>query len=115
MTEIWAIGLVLLSALCGGFAPVLIKIGTRKSFKKITNIIFNKYIIIGMGLYGLGTIFFIPALKGGELSILYPFIATSYIWATFFSNIILKEEINIYKVSGIIFIVIGIISIGIGI
>ncbi|MCB9358383.1 EamA family transporter [Candidatus Woesearchaeota archaeon] len=114
MTEWWAILLVLMSALCGGIAPIIIKVGTRKSFRKIKNIFLNPALILGIGVYALGTVFFVPALKGGELSVLYPFIATSYIWATFFSWKILKEEINRNKWYGIFFIVLGIALIGFG-
>jgi drug/metabolite transporter (DMT)-like permease len=114
MVEAWAIALALLSALLGGTAPVIIKTGTAKDFSKLTNIIFNPHIILGLGLYGLGTIVFIPSLKGGSLSVLYPLIATSYIWSSIFSSKFLGEKINKFKCIGIACIIIGITLIGIG-
>jgi len=99
-TQLWAIGLVLLACLIGSFGPIMLKKASGKSFK-IKNIITNYYLIGGFLFYGLGTILFIPALKGGELSILYPLVATTYIWVSLWSIKFLKEKMNKQKWMGV--------------
>ena len=72
----------------------------------------NKKLIAGLSLYAIATIIFIPALKGGELSVLYPFVALSYVWVSLLSVRFLKERMNIHKWLGILLIIIGVILIG---
>lgn len=76
--------------------------------------IFNIYLIGGLFLVLIGGILFIIALKYGELSVLYPFVATTYVWVTLFSKWFLKEEINSWKWVGIAIILIGVSFIGLG-
>lgn len=112
-TQLWAIGLVLLACLLGSFGPIMLKKASDKPFK-IKGILTNYYLIGGFLFYGLGTILFIPALKGGELSVLYPLVATTYIWVSIWSIKFLKEKMNKQKWMGILLIIIGVIFIGLG-
>ena len=54
------------------------------------------------------------SFRGGEVSVLYPIIATSYIWVSFLSIFFLNEIMNIFKWLGVAFIIAGIVSIGYG-
>jgi len=54
------------------------------------------------------------ALKHGELSVLYPIIAMSFVWVSFLSIIFLNEIMNIWKWAGVITIILGICFIGKG-
>ena len=76
------------------------------------------FILDSMGklnsLYELATIVFIPALRGGELSVLYPFISLSYVWVSLLSIKILKEKMNSFKWMGVALIIIGVSFIGFG-
>lgn len=67
---------------------------------------------MGIIFYALSAIIFIPALKGGELSVLYPFIALAYVWVAFLSKWILKEEVTSMKWIGILLILVGVSLIG---
>ena len=111
MTEIWAIAVVLSAAVLGAIGQLNFKLGSDSMKFKIYEIIKNKYLIIGVLLYGISTVMFIVSLKGGELSVLYPLIATSYIWATILAKKVLNENINIYKSSGVLLIIVGVASI----
>ncbi|MCH8312753.1 MAG: EamA family transporter [Nitrospinae bacterium] len=77
-------------------------------------IIKNYNLLIGIFFYAIATLIFIPALKFGELSVLYPFVATVYIWTTLFSIKFLNENMNKWKWFGIIFIILGVSLIGFG-
>jgi drug/metabolite transporter (DMT)-like permease len=54
------------------------------------------------------------AFRGGELSVLYPLIALSYVWVAILSKIFLGDMMNPFKWAGIIFIMAGVSLIGIG-
>ena len=74
-------------------------------------------IMVGIGfvIYAIAAGVLITALKGGDLSVLYPIISTSYIWISLFSPIFFStDSMNMIKWSGIGFIVIGVSLIGIG-
>ena len=112
--ELWAIGLVISATLVGAFGPILLKKASAKKLSDIRSLMANYYLFGGVGLYAIGTIIFIPALKGGDLSILYPFVALTYIWVSFLSVKFLGEKMNTMKWTGIVMIIIGVSFIGIG-
>ena len=113
-TSTWSIIIVLFACAMGSFAPILIKKGSAKKLRSITSLMSNYHLQGGLALYALGTIMFIPALKGGDLSVLYPLVATTYIWVSFWSIKFLGEKMNTYKWIGISLILIGVIFIGLG-
>ncbi len=111
MTQSWAIVATLFTALLGAFGAFFLK---KSSFSKLNIKIFlNKFTIIAIIFYGLSSIIFIIALKGGELSVLYPIGATSYIWVNILSIFFLKEKMNLYKWVGVIIIITGVTLISI--
>ena len=113
-TEPWAIGLVVLATLIGAFGPILLKKASEKKLSSIKSLVNNHHLFAGVLIYALGTLFFIPALKGGELSVLYPFVALSYIWVSLLSVKFLGEKMNPRKWFGIALIIAGVSLIGIG-
>ena len=91
-------------------AQVFYKIGSAK-----LPVIFTNYpLLLGLLLYALGAVVFVIALKFGEVTILYPIIATSYIWVALLSWRIFGDVLNLYKSIGIIAIFVGITVISIG-
>lgn len=69
---------------------------------------------MGLLLYAVGGTILILSFRGGEVSVLYPIIATSYIWVSFLSIYFLNESMNIFKWLGVFTIMMGIILIGYG-
>ena len=112
--ELWAIGLVILATLIGAFGPILLKKASARKLSKISSLIKNYYLFGGVSLYAIGTMMFIPALKGGDLSILYPFVSVTYVWVSLLSVKFLGEKMNKYKWLGIALIISGVTFIGIG-
>ena len=113
-TQTWAILLVVIATLVGAFGPILLKKASARKLSKISSLIKNYYLFGGVALYALGTLLFIPALKGGDLSILYPFVSLSYIWVSLLSVKFLGEKMNKYKWVGILMIILGVTFIGFG-
>jgi uncharacterized membrane protein len=114
MAELWAIGLVILGTILGAFGPIFFKKASKDFSLNILKLIKNYNLIFGSLSYAVGTFLFIPALKGGELSVLYPFVSLVYIWVSLLSIWILKEKMNKFKWFGILLIIIGVSFIGFG-
>ena len=113
-TKLWAMGIVLSSTLLTSTAQLFYKFGSAKLSLDILSIITNFELIIGMVLYAIGGILLIISFRGGEVSVLYPIFATSYIWVSFLSIYFLGEIMNIFKWLGIFTIMAGIVLIGYG-
>ena len=112
--QLWAIGLVISATLVGAFGPILLKKAHTKKLNSISSLLKNYYLLGGISLYVIGTMLFIPALKGGDLSILYPFVSLNYVWVSLLSVKFLGEKMNPLKWSGIAAIILGVSFIGIG-
>ena len=113
-TQLWAIATVLFGTIIGSFGALYFKIGSKDFSINIKKLIKNYKLILGFLFYGISSIFFVIALTGGELSVLYPFCAASYIWVCLLSMKFLDEKMNKLKWLGIITIIIGITLIGVG-
>lgn len=114
VTQLWAIGLVVLAAFLGSLGPIYLKKSAKDFGLNLKKLIKNYNLIIGLCFYAVGTVLFIPALRGGELSVLYPLVATTYIWVSLWSIKLLKEKMNIFKWLGLFSIIVGITFIGFG-
>jgi multidrug transporter EmrE-like cation transporter len=81
----------------------------------IEKVLTDYWLIGGYGCYAVSALLFIIALKHGELSVLYPIIASTYVWVTFLSPMFFPtDSINWLKIAGVLCIVGGVTTIGIG-
>ena len=106
--------LVLISTIFAALGALYLKKGSSKFGFNINLLMKNRYLLLGVVLYFASSLFFIPALKFGDLSLLYPFTSLSYVWTILLSIRFLKEKMNRFKWIAIILIVIGVSLIGIG-
>ena len=113
-TQFWAIGLVILNTMIGSWGGVLLKLGADRISLSPRNIVTNGKILFGVVLFGLSSILFIIALRGGELTVLYPMVSLSYVWISLMSVYFLKEKMTRLKVFGISLIILGVVCIGLG-
>ena len=88
----------------------------------VNRIDFNQYLTIlnlpfisGFVSYGIGWVFLMLAFKKGEMSVLYPIIATSYIWVSLISPLLFPtDSMTLVKWIGVTIILFGVTMIGIG-
>ena|SRR3989338_5124305 len=113
-TKIWAIGLMVMTTALTSSAQIFYKLGANRLEFDILALLTNYHIAIGICLYAIGSVLMITAFKGGELSVLYPIIATSYIWVGLISWYWFSESLDLLRWSGIIFIFFGVMLVGIG-
>ena len=68
----------------------------------------------GYAMYGLFTIIMVFALQHGELSMLYPIMALSYVWVAIGSVVFVHESISVMQMMGVAVIVSGVAVLGRG-
>jgi uncharacterized membrane protein len=106
--------LVFACTVLGAAAQLLMKIGMAHFSPQPIALLTNYPLVAGYVLYGINTLMLVLALRDGELSMLYPIIALTYVWVTLLSYVVLDETPNIYKNVGIGTIVIGVAVLGRG-
>jgi multidrug transporter EmrE-like cation transporter len=112
-----SIALVFCCTLLGAAAQILMKAGAvNVAHPGVTGVLLamftNLPLLAGYTLYGVSTVLLVLALRDGELSLLYPVIALTYVWVTLLSFAIFRETINAPKLAGITIIVIGVCILG---
>lgn len=132
-TKMSSIILILTAAVATAAAQIVLKIGSafklaglksefqEAGFGIIKNILNPSSDLFHLVVIGTGFFLFMVTLlilargfKGGDMSLLYPIFATSFIWNIFFSRIFLGEHITFFKVIGVLIIVSGIALTGFG-
>jgi len=113
-TKTWAILLVIFTTLLTSAGQILYKKGADNLEFTLSALLHNYPLLIGMVVYAVAGTLIIISLRGGEVSVLYPIIATSYIWVSFLSTYFLGESMNPWKWAGVSTIMLGIIMIGYG-
>ncbi len=111
MNTLLSIIFAILSSVFAAFGQIGLKFGSMKLELKIEKILKNYALVTGLFFYGLSSVVFIIALKGHELTVLYPVAALNYVWVNLLSMKLLKEKINKYKWTGIALIIIGVVLI----
>lgn len=112
--------LVVCCTFLGAGAQLLIKkgadaLGAHPSMVQVAlAMILNPWLFSGYSMYGVSLILLVLALRHGELSLLYPVFAMTYVWVTILSVFVLHESMNPYKLGGIVAIVGGISVLGKG-
>jgi multidrug transporter EmrE-like cation transporter len=110
-----AIALVFLCTLSGAAAQILMKYGANHlTGVGLVGIITNVPLMAGYVLYGVNTVLLVLALRQGHLSVLYPVIALTYVWVTILSPMFFVDHLNVFKVTGVGLIVLGVSLIGVG-
>ncbi len=112
-TAVWAIFVMLLCTLFTSAGQLFFKLGSETASFDLA-LLTNYNLIIGLILYGAGALLLIISLKGGELSVLYPIIATSYIWVSLIAWRYFNEPISSFKILGIMSIILGVSFVGRG-
>ncbi len=80
----------------------------RELFPKLSQIIFNPYVVGGISIYGFTTFVWLVILSRVKLSIAYPMLSLGYVMVIPFSWWLFKESIPKVRVIGAIVICIGV-------
>lgn len=109
--------LVVISVTLSAFGQTAFKIGVeRVSFApdaavigKVLGFAASPYVIAGLLFYGVGTLFWLFALRTLELSLAYPFVAISFIVVFLIGILALGEPFNMMRLAGLLIITLGLV------
>lgn len=93
----------------GAFGGYFFKLATES--KSIKELLFNKFLYIGGGLYFVSALLNIYVLKYLDYTMVLPLTAITYIWTLFISKKFLNEKIGRLKIGGISLVILGVILI----
>lgn len=111
MNIILVIFLTLVAALFTSFSQLLFKKALSKKLNSVMDILGtlrNRAILIGLAGYAVSFTLYLIALSKTQLSIVFPIFASSFIFVTLISSVILKEKITPIRIIGILVIFVGI-------
>jgi drug/metabolite transporter (DMT)-like permease len=107
-----AIVVVLIAAFFGALGQYYFKLAADKLSglrKNPLQLFVNFYLYAAIFLYGLATLMTLIVLPLGELSVLYPLVASSFIWVIIIAKFKLGEQINTWKILGVLSIIVGVV------
>ena len=97
--------IILVSTLLTSVGQILLKYGLAKG-------VLNPPLALGLIAYIASGFLLVYALKFGDLSVLYPVIATSYVWVAILSLIFFGEKLSLMHASGTFLILLGVSLLG---
>jgi multidrug transporter EmrE-like cation transporter len=107
--------LVFCCTFLGAAAQALMKSGANQlAHPSLLGLVTNLPLMAGYTLYGVSTLLLVLALRDGELSLLYPIIALTYVWVTALSFVIFRDHVSVFKLIGVAAIVAGVAVLGKG-
>jgi undecaprenyl phosphate-alpha-L-ara4N flippase subunit ArnE len=110
-TPISAMILVLVASVIGSFGAVFLKLGAAKLKHGLVNL-FGWRLALGVVFFLLSSLFFVTAIKRGELSVLYPIVSVGNIWTLLWSRIVFREPITRQKSVAVGLILLGVFLVG---
>ncbi len=109
---------ILISVFLAVVGQLLLKMGMLRvgkfSFNMSTlvhqyvKILLNPFVIAGLVSFFVGMLIWLYVLSRLELSLAYPFVALNYILILFGSYFLFRETITVYKMIGVVVIIIGV-------
>jgi drug/metabolite transporter (DMT)-like permease len=114
MNIVIAVALTVFATFIGAIGALFMKIGSGAFSLNPAKLLKNWRLLLGYFCYFASTFPFLIALKLADVTFIYPFVATSYIWVIILSYVYLKERMNGWKYLGITFILLGVYFIGLG-
>lgn len=115
-TPVSSMAWVMAGSFIGSFGAVFLKGGAQRLAKEnlIGSALKNWRLAAGVFAYLLSSVFFVRAMKEGELSVLYPLVSLGYIWTLLWSRLFFKEQVTRAKLLGIACILLGVVLLGLG-
>lgn len=112
-TPFISILLFLIASLLGAVGQFLYKSGAETAGRSVCSYLLNARIIAGVACYTAVMILFVAAFrKGGELSVLYPIYATTFIWAAIIGMIAYGTPIKMIHIGGMALLLLGMYMMG---
>ena len=112
-TPAFSILLFVIAALLGALGQYFYQSGAAAASGSIASYVLNARLVAGVGCYIAVMVLFVAAFKkGGELTVLYPVYASTFIWAAIIAYFAYGTPIRGANVAGMALIVAGMYLMG---
>ena len=112
-TPLTSIACFLVAALLGAAGQYLYKTGADAATGGAASFLLNWRIIAGVGCYVAVMVLFVAAFKqGGEMSVLYPLYASTFIWGALIARFAFGTPITTANIAGMALLVAGMFLMG---
>jgi len=105
--------MVFLAGVVGSFGAVFLKLGAARLNASMWSFL-NGRLVGGVALYLGSSVIYTLALRGGELSVLYPMVSLGYVWTILWARLLFHEEFTRRKMGGLALILLGVVLVGMG-
>ena len=113
-TSLSAIIYVAIASLFGSAGQIFYKYGANR-LTDVASFILNPFVYLGLGCYGIGLLFMLKSLRRGELTVVYPVMATSFIWVSLAAPFFFKtDSMTVQRWIGVGTILLGVILVSRG-
>ena len=114
-THWWAIVLIIATTIFVTIAQYFFKIAAELTYVFTYPEILSLWpLLAGFVSYGIGAVLMIAGFKGGEVTVLYPIVATSYVWVVLMAAFVFGESLTALKIIGSLVLVLGISFVAFG-
>jgi multidrug transporter EmrE-like cation transporter len=112
-----AFALVFASVSLSAFAQTSFKMGVARAqiaadaavWVKAFHMVFSPLVLLGLALYGVGTLLWLFALRQLDLSLAYPFVAMSFVMVAGSGMLFLGEPVQPTRLIGLGLIILGLL------
>jgi multidrug transporter EmrE-like cation transporter len=112
-TPLVSIACFLLAAIFGAGGQYLYKSGAEQASGGLLSYVTNWRLLCGVVCYvAVMALFVIGFKRGGQISVLYPLYATTFIWAALISRFAYGSQISLANVGGMVLLVGGMLLMG---
>jgi len=112
-TPLSSILLVLVGSFIGSIGMGFLKKASKDLHKGFLHII-SVNAALGVALFMLSSIFYLAGIRNGQISVLFPMVSLSYVWALFWARLVFKEPLTKQKFAGLGLVLIGVVFLGLG-
>jgi drug/metabolite transporter (DMT)-like permease len=105
--------LVLSASFIGSIGMVFLKKASKHLHQGFLNIV-SVNSAIGVTLFVLSSVVYLTGIRNGQLSVLYPMVSLSYVWAMFWARLVFNEPLTKQKFAGLGLVLIGVFFLGLG-
>jgi len=112
--------LILVAVTMSAIAQILFKLGLMSTSPAVPSpaaasglltVLLTPGVLLGLTLYGLGTLVWLTALGRVEVSQAYPFVGLGFVLTAIFGHFLFGDQISLMRATGIALVIAGIIII----
>jgi drug/metabolite transporter (DMT)-like permease len=106
--------LVLAASFFGSIGAGFLKAGAAKLHGGLRYLFLNFKLAVGVAFFLGSSVLYVMGVRRGQLSVLYPLVSLSYIWALVWARIFFNEKFTRRKLAALCLILLGILFVGFG-